>query len=196
MNTKRVIKETNDVWLDEYIFYIPGEVASAIPPEAAIATAAALVGVGIFSRFFTKAAKACKKLPSKQKTICMFEYKIKGYQLQISTLKKYIPQCRKDKNPLECKAKILEKIEKIERKILVVRSQLQDYKQKYGMMEQFDPITAPIIAGAGIATGVGLHVARAIAAKKKRKQCIKWAMTIQDPQEKRKALVRCYQAGD
>jgi hypothetical protein len=82
-----------------------------------------LVGMGaflsykIYKRFLSKAARACKKLGSKEKTSCIVKYRINGYREQIKGLTAAKGLCNKTKKPKKCTSKIDLKIRKIKAKL-------------------------------------------------------------------------------
>jgi hypothetical protein len=61
--------------------------------------------------------------------------------------------------------------------------------------EQFDPISLGLIAAGVGAASTGLTAARLAAQRRNRKKCIAFASKIDNPEERKKAFVRCYQAG-
>ena len=61
--------------------------------------------------------------------------------------------------------------------------------------EQFDPISLGLIAAGVGAASTGLTAARLEAQRRNRKKCIAFASKIDNPEERKKAFVRCYQAG-
>jgi len=64
-----------------------------------------------------------------------------------------------------------------------------------GTDEQFDPVSLGLIAAGVGAASTGLTAARLAAQRKNRKKCIAFASQIDNPEERKKAFVRCYQAG-
>lgn len=181
---------------------------------------AAILGLGykIYKRKFSEAAKACSKkgLSYRQKSICMLKYQINAYEQQINFLNKAINKCSKDKNPDKCKKKIAQRIAYLTYKIQVNNQKLMHLEEKEKVkaresyeaelyitllveskriVTEIDPIVTPIVLGSLAATGTGLTAAKIFMAKKKRKECVKYASQIEDPEERKKAYVRCYQAG-
>lgn len=82
---------------------------------AAAAAAAIAAGVMAYRRFFSKAARACRKAPDRK--ACLAQQKIKAKQAQISTINAGKAKCAKSKNPAGCKAKIDNKINAIKAKM-------------------------------------------------------------------------------
>jgi hypothetical protein len=82
---------------------------------AAVAVAALVLTVAhaTYKRFLSKAARACKGLSGDNKTSCMNRYKREATKKQVSDLTLGIQGCSKTKNPLKCKQKIGNKINKL-----------------------------------------------------------------------------------
>lgn len=188
---------------------------------AGLALAAVVMGIGykVYQRKFSQAAKACSKsgISYRQKSICMLKYQIGAFEQEIKFLNASIQKCSKAKDPDKCKTKIHERIAKLTYKIKKSQAKIMQLEAKEKLkaresyevelslgllaeskrcLNEIDPIVTPIVLGSIAATGAGLSAARLIAAKRKRKQCVEFASDIEDPEERKKAYVRCYQAGN
>lgn len=87
--------------------------AGTVLGAAALAALAIYASYKTYKRFFSKAAKACAKLPSKQKTACMKKFQADAIGKQIQDLTASIAGCAKVKNPEKCKVGIQNKINKL-----------------------------------------------------------------------------------
>jgi len=59
----------------------------------------------IYKKHLSKSAQACVNYKGKEKEKCMIVYKIKGRKEQLKQIKKTVPQCKEDKDPMKCKEK-------------------------------------------------------------------------------------------
>ena len=83
----------------------------AVAAVVALAVAAAYLA---YMAFLSKAGRACKGRPDRNN--CIAQYKNKGLQAQIQTLKSKTAACSKTKDPAKCKGQIQKKISKLEGK--------------------------------------------------------------------------------
>jgi len=81
------------------------------------ALAAIKAGFMAYKRFFSQAAKACAGRSGVEKTSCMNQFKTKALQAQIKVLQSAMGGCSKSKDPVKCKAKLQNKINKIKAKM-------------------------------------------------------------------------------
>jgi hypothetical protein len=91
-------KYLEKIYLDEFI----------ILPTIAL-------GIIIYKKHLSKAAKACSNYKSTKKEKCMLLYKIKGRREQLNKIKQAVSQCSKDKHPDKCKSKALKETNKVSR---------------------------------------------------------------------------------
>lgn len=73
---------------------------------AAIVAAVAAAGIAAYKRFYSKAAKACAGMPTREKTQCMQKHKANAIKAKISALESGKSKCDQAKNPEGCKNKI------------------------------------------------------------------------------------------
>lgn len=202
----------------EYSSINASDLAPKIAAGLVIATVIVGLGYKIYKRKFSQAAKACSRhgISYRQKSICMLKYQISAFEQEIKFLNSSSQKCSKSKDPEKCKSKINERIAKLTYKIRNTQAKIMhlEAKEKLKARESYevkvyltlmteskrvneiiDPIVTPIVLGSLAAAGTGMSVSKMIIAKRKRKQCIKFASDIEDPEERKKAYVRCYQAG-
>lgn len=99
-----------------------GDVMMAV--SGAILVAAIIVVVNkVYKRYLSDAAKACKN--SADKTKCMAEYRIKGHQNKITSLRSSKSLCNKTKDSAKCNSKIDKEIISIESKIKKLKGKMQ-----------------------------------------------------------------------
>jgi hypothetical protein len=84
---------------------------------ASALSALALYGSNkLYKRFMSKAARACAGKSGGEKTQCMKQYKVQGIKAQIADLQKAAGACAKAKKPDKCRAPIMKKIAKLQKK--------------------------------------------------------------------------------
>lgn len=71
---------------------------------------ATTVAAGVYKKYFTKAAKACKG--SQDKRACLNKFKNDAIKEKIKSYEKSKQACSKTKDPAACKAQIQKKIQK------------------------------------------------------------------------------------
>lgn len=70
-----------------------------------------------YKRFLSKAARACNNLSGDNKTSCMEKFRKQALTKKMSDLQKGEKSCKHAKNPVKCKTKIDNKINKIKAKL-------------------------------------------------------------------------------
>jgi len=115
--------------LDAYLQLLQEEVVDEVAPtKEGVAVSSALFAVPMalnlaakaYKRIFDKAAKACKDYTGMDKTKCLKRFKAQGVKAKMGVLSKAKGMCRKDKNPEACKAKLTNKISKLQAKLKMV----------------------------------------------------------------------------
>jgi hypothetical protein len=71
----------------------------------------------IADRTLSKAARVCNSLKGKDKTKCMYKFKVEVIKNQAAVLQKSLTACKKTKNPAVCKAEINSKLTGLKSKI-------------------------------------------------------------------------------
>lgn len=86
-----------------------------------------------YKKYFTKAARRCKDLPSKEKALCMLNAKIEGKKAELANIKGGISKCSKvKKEPKKCVEKLKKKSQKVLKNIQFLQNRLKELgKQKY-----------------------------------------------------------------
>ena len=116
--------------LDAYLRLLQEEVVDeAIPTKVGgmgVSTALFAVPMALnlaakaYKGIFDKAAKVCKDYTGMDKTKCLKRFKAQGVKAKMGVLNKAKGMCRKDKNPEACKAKLTNKISKLQAKLKMV----------------------------------------------------------------------------
>lgn len=99
-------------------------VKSSMGKGIAIGVAAAVIiyaAYQIYKRFLSKAAKACKGQSDNEKTLCMYQYKIKALEAARNELTKGLSKCKDDKCQSMVKSKITAHVSKIKKYKLKLR---------------------------------------------------------------------------
>jgi len=68
----------------------------------------------LYQRFLSVAARQCKGLSGKEKTMCMLLYKIKTFEKAKQDLRKYQKVCRFSPSPAKCIEEIADQIAKVD----------------------------------------------------------------------------------
>lgn len=111
-----VDKYLEELYLDEFI----------ILPTIAL-------GTMIYKKHLSKSAQACANYTGKEKERCIIAYKIKGRREQIKQIKKAVPQCKEDKNPIKCKEKALKEAQKVFEKMRDLIEKFKTIQNKSGV---------------------------------------------------------------
>ncbi|GAG16615.1 unnamed protein product [marine sediment metagenome] len=87
---------------------------------AIIIAGAVTAGYKAYQYYASQAAKACQG--SKNKTLCMVEYKIKGEKARIEKLASEMKKCQNTKNPVSCRNQVQVQINKSKARIEKLQS--------------------------------------------------------------------------
>lgn len=79
----------------------------------------------LYKRFLSDAAKSCKNLSGKEKTICMLKYQLKGLEQAKMALTKAATTCGKSNKPAECREKMGKKIIGFNKKITKAKERIK-----------------------------------------------------------------------
>ena len=71
----------------------------------------------VYKNNFTKAAKACKDYAKGEKQICMLRAQISAKKAALEKLQGSIDKCTKDRSPEQCRAKVGEKIQTMQKEV-------------------------------------------------------------------------------
>lgn len=106
-----------------------------LPVPVMVAFSAASLSMAAFNLYkqhLTKAARMCRDLPPKEKSVCMLNYKIQGKKLQLAKLKDGLGECAKIKKAAECKENLTKKAKKVDDQIKFLSNRMREVrKQRY-----------------------------------------------------------------
>lgn len=88
------------------------------------------LGISVFKRYMSQAAKACKKFRFGDKTNCMRQYEIKAIRAEIGSLRSNLNKCDKEKKPSICRAKIDKRLIHLEDKLKKINLNIATYRLK------------------------------------------------------------------
>lgn len=119
--------------LDKYLEEIQLQELPLLAASVAIGAVQLMIAAGrIYKNNLTKAAKACKDLPDREKAICMLRGKVAAKNAELQALKAGIGKCAKAKNPEACKTKVANKMQKLADEIKYLSGRYQELRgQKY-----------------------------------------------------------------
>jgi hypothetical protein len=83
----------------------------------------------LYKDYFNKAARKCKDLPPREKSVCMLNAKLDAKKEQLAEIKKQSSTCSKTKDPNKCRTKLTEKIKKLTDEVTFVTQRLEQLKQ-------------------------------------------------------------------
>lgn len=75
------------------------------------------LGMAVFKRYMSQAAKACKKFRFGDKTNCIRKYEMKAIRAEIGSLRSSLNKCDKEKKASVCRAKLDRRIISLEDKL-------------------------------------------------------------------------------
>lgn len=115
--------------IEDYLY----QIQEMEPIMMAISAASLSMGAfNLYKQHLTKAARVCKSLPPKEKSLCMLTHKLRGKQIQHAKLKSNMSKCSKTKDPQKCKKSLLKKTIKVGEEIKFLSKRVQQLaKQKY-----------------------------------------------------------------
>ena len=82
-----------------------------------------------YQDYFSKAARACRELPAREKSLCMVKAKLDGKQQQLNVIKRRSNECSKTRNPPKCRSKLAEKIRKLTDEVQFAKNRLRDLRK-------------------------------------------------------------------
>lgn len=119
-------------YLDFYLQEIQEEepIEEVSPLLAAFSAAGLLMSAyNIYKQYFTRAARACKDLPPREKGVCMWNWKLKGKQKEYMALKQGMAKCGQNE---KCKMKIGAKLQKVAQQVQFITGRVKELRgQKY-----------------------------------------------------------------
>lgn len=115
--------------LDKYL----DEIQEVAPIMLAVSAASlSMTAFNLYKQHLTKAARACKDLTPREKSICMLRFKMSGKKLQLAKLKDGMTKCNKSKNPKSCKQSLVNKAKKVGEEIKFLAKRVEELrKQKH-----------------------------------------------------------------
>lgn len=102
-----------------------------------VAFSAASVSMGAFNLYkqhLTKAARTCRDLPAKEKSVCMLNYKLQGKKIQLAKLKDGLGKCSGlEKTKVQkCKENLTKKSKRVDDQIKFLSNRMRQLRrQKY-----------------------------------------------------------------
>lgn len=81
-----------------------------------------------YKEYYTKGARQCSGLPSKEKSVCMLRAKMYATNLKLQKLKSSSNQCNKAKDINNCKTKMSAKIKQTNRQLQDTTARLKQLK--------------------------------------------------------------------
>jgi hypothetical protein len=117
--------------VQKYLDNLQEEALQEIDPTL-LALSATGVSFGIlnmamrmYKDYFNKAARDCKDLPPREKSICMVKAKLDAKGAQLREIKRKSSECSKTRNPGKCRGKLAEKIRKLTEEVKFLRNRLR-----------------------------------------------------------------------
>ena len=106
---------------------IGGEISKHKKPigiTAGVVSAAALIAGGIYAynRFLSKAAKKCVGYSGSEKSECMSRVRSGATDAEISELKKSMSLCAMSSDPMTCRKRLKDRLEKVTEQLYQLRS--------------------------------------------------------------------------
>lgn len=120
---------------EKYLEKLQEEELQEIEPVLlAISATTASLSIGnmalrLYKDYFNKAARRCKDLPAREKSVCMLKAKLEGKKTQASEIKRKSSECSKTRKPEKCRGKLSEKIKKITEEVRFLTQRLQQLSQ-------------------------------------------------------------------
>lgn len=85
-----------------------------------------------YKDYFNKAARRCKDMPPREKSICMMKAKLEAKKEELSEIKRKLSECAKTNDPNKCRTKLGEKVKKITDQVNFFTGRLRQLmKMKY-----------------------------------------------------------------
>lgn len=88
------------------------------------------LGISVFKRYMSQAAKACKKFRFGDKTNCMRQHEIKAIRAEIGSLQSNLNKCDQEKKPSVCRAKVDKKLIRLEDKLRKLNLNIATFRLK------------------------------------------------------------------
>jgi hypothetical protein len=130
--------------IEEYLEYL-NEIEPVTTALAAAAVAKPLFAAGValsaanlslqasrfYKEYFTKAARKCKDLTPKEKSICMVRAKMLAKNAQLQKLKQGMAKCAKARNAEKCKQKLSVKMQKLAQEVSFLSDRMKEIRQQH-----------------------------------------------------------------
>ena len=123
--------------LDKYLNKLQEdeEVLQEIDPTLlAISATSAAFGITnmafrLYKDYFNKAARKCKDMSPREKSICMLNAKLDAKKEQLAEIKRKASQCSKTRKPEKCRGKLTDKVKKLTEEVTFLTQRLQQLSQ-------------------------------------------------------------------
>jgi hypothetical protein len=117
--------------LDKYLNEIQEDTLQEIDPTlmaiSAVSAAFSITNMAfrLYKDHFNKAARKCKNLPPREKSVCMIKAKLDAKKQQLGEIKRKSADCSKTSNPNKCRGKLTDKVKKITEEVSFLTQRLQ-----------------------------------------------------------------------
>ena len=116
--------------LDEYLNNLQEEPVTAAVMLGLSAANIILGATRVYKAHFTKAARMCKDLGPREKSMCMTRAKMLAKNVQLQTMKGKMSECVKTKDAQQCKEKLSGKIQKLSTEIKFLADRFEEAKNQ------------------------------------------------------------------
>lgn len=83
----------------------------------------------MYKDYFNKAARKCKNLSAREKSLCMLKAKLDAKKEQLGVIKRKSSDCSKTNNPTKCRGKLSEKLKKLSDEVKFLTQRMQQLSQ-------------------------------------------------------------------
>lgn len=121
--------------VQKYLDNLQEETLQEVDPTLlAISATSAAFGITnmafrLYKDYFSKAARKCKDLSAREKSLCMLKAKLDAKKEQLGQIKKKSSECSKTRKPPKCRLKLGEKIKKITDEVTMLTQRVQQLSQ-------------------------------------------------------------------
>ena len=121
--------------LEKYLDNLQEDNLQEIDPTLlAISATSAAFGISnmafrLYKDYFSKAARKCKDLPPREKSLCMLKAKLDAKNEQLSAIKKKSSDCSKTNKPEKCRLKLSDKLKKLTQEVTMLTQRVQQLNQ-------------------------------------------------------------------
>ncbi len=121
--------------VDKYLEKLQEEDLQEIDPTLlAISATSAALGISnmafrLYKDYFNKAARRCKDMSPREKSICMLKAKLEAKKQELGEIKRKASECSKTNKPTKCREKLSEKLTKLTDQVKFLTQRLQQLSQ-------------------------------------------------------------------